>query len=194
MSQTETTEITRLLAAMRAGDAQAGERIFPMVYDELRRVAGRILSGERADHTLNPTDLVHEAWLRLGMSPGNESPVPAADRSHFVGITIRAMRQVLIDHARARQSERRGGALLHVTLKHADVGADSAIADLLALDSALNRLEAQDARCSSVLHLTYFAGLDRHEIAEVLKVSVQVVDRELRFAKTWLNAHLGTSL
>ena len=100
MSQTETTEITRLLAAMRAGDAQAGERIFPMVYDELRRVAGRILSGERADHTLNPTDLVHEAWLRLVDSKNRRFE----NRAHFFAAAAEAMRRILIDRARRRQT------------------------------------------------------------------------------------------
>ena len=190
MSQTETTEITRLLAAMRAGDAQAGERIFPMVYDELRRVAGRILSGERADHTLNPTDLVHEAWLRLGMSPGNESPVPAADRSHFVGITIRAMRQVLIDHARRRGAHKRGAGAVRVTLGDSVGAQQTSPEDLLALFDALERLGEVDARLRQVVEYRYFGGLTEDETADVLGITTRTVQRDWVKALAWLYRQL----
>ncbi len=104
------------------------------------------------------------------------------------------MRTVLIDRARARLSQKRGGNALHVTLSQIEVGAESQVLDLLALDDALIRLEALDERSSSVLHLTYFGGLNRHQIAQVLAVSVQIVDRELRFAKSWLNTHIESTL
>lgn len=181
--------LTSMLDAWRSGHDASFDRIFDLAYTQLKQIAAQRLRGQDGNATLSPTELMHEAVVRvMGANPQWQN------RAHFFASMSLYMRAVLIDHARARQSDRRGGALLHVTLGQVDVGADSAIADLLALDEALNRLETQDARSSSVLHLTYFAGLDRHEIADVLKVSVQIVDRELRFAKTWLNAHLGTML
>jgi len=190
MSQTEATEVTRLLAAMRAGDAAAGERIFPMVYNELRQVAGRILSGERADHTLNPTDLVHEAWLRLGMSPGSASPIPASDRSHFVGITIRAMRQVLIDHARRRGANKRGAGAVRVTLGDSVGAQHTSPEDLLALFDALERLGEVDVRLRQVVEYRYFGGLTEEETADVLGVTTRTVQRDWVKARAWLYRQL----
>jgi RNA polymerase sigma factor (TIGR02999 family) len=181
--------LTHMLDSWRSGNAGAFDRLFELAYEQLKQIAAQRLRSVDGSKTLSPTELMHEAVVRvMGANPQWQS------RAHFFASMSLYMRAVLIDHARARQSARRGGGVLHVTLTGADIGADSAIADLLALDRALNQLEAQDARSASVLHLTYFAGLDRHEIAEVLTVSVQIVDRELRFAKSWLNAHLGTAL
>ena len=190
MSQTDATEITRLLAALRGGDAHAGERIFPLVYDELRRVAGRILSGERADHTFNPTDLVHEAWLRLGLAPGAGVVMPAVDRSHFLGITVRAMRQVLIDHARRRGANKRGAGAVRVTLGDS-VGANrSSPEELLALFDALERLGDVDARLRQVVEYRYLAGLTEEETAEVLGVTTRTVQRDWVKARAWLYRQL----
>ena len=190
MSQTDATEITRLLTALRGGDAHAGERIFPLVYDELRRVAGRILSGERADHTFNPTDLVHEAWLRLGLAPGAGVVMPAVDRSHFLGITVRAMRQVLIDHARRRGANKRGAGAVRVTLGDS-VGANrSSPEELLALFDALERLGDVDGRLRQVVEYRYLAGLTEEETAEVLGVTTRTVQRDWVKARAWLYRQL----
>jgi RNA polymerase sigma factor (TIGR02999 family) len=181
--------LTQLLDAWHQGQDAALERVFELTYARLKEIATQRLRSHDGKVALSPTELMHEAVVRvLGASPQWQN------RAHFFASMSLCMRAALIDQARTGQSERRGHARLHVTLGQADVGAESAIADLLALDQALNHLEAHDARSSSVLHLSYFAGLDRHEMAEVLKVSVQIIDRELRFAKSWLNAHLGTSL
>ncbi|MCC6930137.1 MAG: sigma-70 family RNA polymerase sigma factor [Gemmatimonadaceae bacterium] len=190
MSQTDATEITRLLAALRGGDAHAGERIFPLVYDELRRVAGRILSGERADHTFNPTDLVHEAWLRLGLGAGSGVAVPAADRSHFVGITVRAMRQVLIDHARRRGANKRGAGAVRVTLGDS-VGANrSSPEELLALFDAMERLGEVEMRLRQVVEYRYLGGLTEEETAEALGVTTRTVQRDWVKARAWLYRQL----
>ena len=183
----QASSLTDLLDAWRAGDGAAYAPIFDQAYAQLKQIAAQRLQGAAA--TLSPTEMMHEAVLRV-----MDAQVQWQNRAHFFASMSLYMRSVLVDHVRSRQSDRRGGGALHVTLGQEEAGAESAIADLLALDSALTRLAALDERSSAVLHLTYFAGLDRHRIAEVLKVSVQIVDRELRFAKSWLNVHLGSSL
>ena len=182
--------LTQMLDSWREGNDASLNDLFDLAYDQLKLIAAQRLRSTDATATLSPTELVNEAVVRvMGATPQWQN------RAHFFASMSLYMRAVLVDHARARQSERRGNGVLHVTLGHArQVGDDSAIADLLALDSALNQLEAHDARSSAVLHLVYFAGFDRHQIAEVLGVAVQIVDRELRFAKSWLNAHLGTAI
>jgi RNA polymerase sigma factor (TIGR02999 family) len=194
MSQTEPTEISRLLAAMRGGDQQAGDRLFPLLYDELRHVAGRILSAERNDHTFNPTDLVHEAWLRLGLSPGSAAQFPAADRSHFLGITIRAMRQVLIDHARRRGAHKRGAGAVRVTLDDGDGARETSPEDVLALFDALEKLGDVDARLRQVVEYRYFGGLTEDETADVLGVTTRTVQRDWVKARAWLYRQLYSSL
>lgn len=181
--------LTAQLEGWRRGQPQARERLFELAYAQLRRIAGDRLAAAPGPACLSPTELVHEAVLRvLGNEPSWE------DRAHFCASMSLYMRAVLIDHARARSADKRGGGVLHVTLSQAEAGEESAMADLLAIDHGLKELERLDPRAASVLHLSYFAGLDRQQIAAVLEVSVQVVDRELRFAKTWLGAHLGTRL
>lgn len=184
-----TSTLTEQLQAWRNGQGEARERLFELAYAQLRSIAADRLAGAAGPAGLSPTELVHEAVLRvLGREP------EWLDRAHFCASMSLYMRAVLIDHARARGSAKRGGEVIHLTLSHADSGEESTIADLLAIDAALKALEAQDARAGSVLHLAYFAGLDRQQIAAVLDVSVQVVDRELRFAKSWLNTRLETRL
>lgn len=191
-SRTEPTEISRLLAAARAGDDGASERIFPLVYDELRRAAGRLLSAEHGGHTLHPTDLVHEAWLRLGIGPNGGAAVPAVDRSHFLGITIRAMRQVLIDHARRRVAEKRGGGGVRVTLDDRDGARDTSPEDLLALFDALERLAEVDPRLRQVVEFRYLAGFTEAETAEALGVTTRTVQRDWTKARAWLYRQLYT--
>lgn len=189
VSMTATSSLTEQLQAWRNGQGDARERLFELAYAQLRSIAADRLAGASGPACLSPTELVHEAVLRvLGREPA------WLDRAHFCASMSLYMRAVLIDHARARRSAKRGGDVIHLTLSHADSGEESTIVDLLAIDAALTALEAQDPRAGSVLHLAYFAGLDRQQIAAVLDVSVQVVDRELRFAKSWLNARLETRL
>lgn len=183
------SSLTELLQAWRSGQDRARDRLFELAYAHLRQMASERLDSFRGPACLSPTELVHEAVLRVLGSGGSWQ-----DRAHFCASMSLTMRAVLIDQARARACDRRGGDVLHVTLSHATSGEESMIVDLLAIDHGLNELEAQDPRSAAVLHLAYFAGLDRHQIATVLGVSVQVVDRELRFAKSWLNAHLQTQL
>lgn len=181
------TSLTTRLAAWQDGQPAAIQQVFELAYAQLRQIASQRLRGQSI--SLSPTELMHEAVLRvLGAAP------QWTDRSHFFASMSLYMRAALIDHLRAQGSDRRGGAAVHVTLSQAEVAEESVIADLLAIDDALTKLEKLDARAASVLHLSYFAGLRRNEIADLLEVSVQVVDRELRFAKTWLNAELATAL
>lgn len=181
--------LTEQLNAWRAGQDGARDRLFELAYAELRKIANDRLSAAGGPPCLSPTELVHESVLRvLGHEPSWN------DRAHFCASMSLYMRAVLIDHARARAADKRGGEVMHVTLSAVESGEESIIADLLAIDRGLKQLESQDPRAASVLHLAYFGGLDRNAIASVLDVNVQVVDRELRFAKSWLNAHLETRL
>lgn len=181
--------LTAVLQAWHAGDGAAYGELFERAYAELRQIASQRIRSMADSATLSPTELVNEAVVRvLG------SELRWQDRNHFFASMSLCMRSVLIDRARARQSERRGGGALHVTLGQVDEGAESQIEELLALDRALRRLDALDPRSSAVLHLTYFGGLARAQIADVLGVSTQIVDRELRFGRSWLNTHIDTHL
>lgn len=175
-------EVTQLLQRLRAGDAAARERLFPLVYEELRRVARRALRRERVDHTLRPTELVHEAFLKLGSADG-----PWQDRAHFLGVAARAMRQILVDHARRRLAGKRGGGVVATTLE--DVRADSGLPpeDLLALDTALDRLERQDPRLRALVEYRFFGGLTDKEISELLEISERTVNRDWARARAWLH-------
>ena len=194
MTRSESTAVSELLAAVRAGEAGAADRLFPLLYDELRRAAGRLLSAEHGGHTFLPTDLVHEAWLRLGIA-GTDGPaaIPAADRGHFVALTIRAMRQVLIDHARRRVAAKRGGGAVRVSLEERDGAALTSPEDLLALFDALDRLGAVEPRLRQVVEHRYLAGFTDAEIAELLGVTARTVQRDWVKARAWLYHQLYTS-
>ena len=179
-------EVTRLLRAWGDGDRGALDRLMPRVYDELRRVAGRYLRHERPDHTLQPTALVHEAYLRL---IGAERP-QWRDRIHFYAVAAQVMRRILVDHARAHQADKRGGGARRVPLDEGiDAGVERA-ADLVALDDALAALAAVDARKARIVELHHFAGLTVAETAEVLDLSVSTIVLEARLARAWLAAAL----
>ncbi len=179
-------EVTRLLRAWGDGDRGALDRLMPRVYDELRRVAGRYLRHERPDHTLQPTALVHEAYLRL---IGAERP-QWRDRIHFYAVAAQVMRRILVDHARAHQADKRGGGARRVPLEEGiDAGVERA-ADLVALDDALAALAAIDARKARIVELHHFAGLTVAETAEVLGLSVSTIVLEARLARAWLVAAL----
>jgi len=182
-------DVTRLLRAWRDGDRGALDRLMPRVYGELRRVAGRFLRGERPDHTLQPTALVHEAYLRFA---GAERP-RWRDRMHFYAVAAQVMRRILVDHARAHGAGKRGGGAPRVPLDEGiDAGVERA-ADLVALDDALEALAAMDARKARIVQLHHFAGLTVAETAEVLGLSVSTIVLEARLARAWLVAALRRS-
>ncbi|MGD8869818.1 MAG: sigma-70 family RNA polymerase sigma factor [Gemmatimonadales bacterium] len=174
-----TGEVTRLLEAARHGEDDALDRIVPLVYDELRRMAARQLRRERAGHTLHATALVHEAYLKLAGS----GTVEAVDRGHFMAIAARAMRQVLVDHARRRNAEKRGGDWEQTTLSDGDKPLEFQPEELLALDRALDEL---DERQRQVVECRFFAGMEEEEIAVALGVSARTVRRDWVKARAWL--------
>lgn len=182
----DTGQVTVLLQRLQRGEAGALDRLLPLVYQELRSAAQRALARERAGHTLQPTDLVHEAWLKL--SAGVK--VEWQGRAHFLAVASRAMRQVLVDHARRRHAGKRGADAVHVSLSHA--GARDAIApeELLALDAALDRLGERDPRLRQVVECRFFGGLTEREIAEVLGVTERTVQRDWARARAWLHQEI----
>jgi RNA polymerase sigma factor (TIGR02999 family) len=177
------TEVSRLLHSWRSGDRDALDRLIPLVHDELRVMAEVCMRGERPGHTLQPTALVHEAYLRL---IGAE--VAWQDRAHFFAVAATTMRRVLVDHARAKGRAKRDGR--PVSLEESILIAPERADDLLVVDDALDRLEEHDARAAKVVELHYFGGLTYAETAEALGVSAATVDRDLRFARAWLHREL----
>lgn len=180
-------EVTELLRAWGAGDEQALERLTPLVYQELRRIARRYMARERPNHTLQATALVNEAYLRLMDAKG----VSWHDRAHFFAISARAMRRILIDLARARNYQKRGGGEERLTLEESAVIQGQPAPDLVALDDALNVLAEMDPRRSQVVELRFFGGLSVEETAAVLKVSPETVKRDWKLAKAWLLRELS---
>jgi RNA polymerase sigma factor (TIGR02999 family) len=172
--------ITALLRRWRDGDTDAADVLLPLVYAQLRVIARRHLAGERAGHTLVPTELVHEAYLRL-----NDGPPDSTDRAHFFAIASRAMRQVLVAHERHRRANKRDGGE-RITLSSLDPPDMSQSIDLLAFDQALEALEHVDARKARVIELRAFGGLDFDEIAEVVDMSRATLARDFRTARAWL--------
>jgi len=181
-----THDVTRLLAQWANGNEQALDELTPLVYEELRRLAARYLRKERKSHTLQPTALVHEAYLRL---VDQKSP-DWQNRSHFFGVAARLMRQILVDHARQRQANKRAGR--KVSLEDAVSFQQERSRDLLALDTCLNALEKFDPRKCRAIELRYFGGLSMDEIAQTLHVSTVTVRRDLRMAEAWLNREMQT--
>lgn len=181
MSNREMPAITVLLHRWHDGDVAAGNDLLPLVYAQLRSIARRQLSGQRGNLSLMPTELVHEAYLKLsdGVPPNSN------DRQHFFALAARAMREVLVDHERHRRANKRDGGE-RVTLSSIDPPDPSQSIDLLALDQALAQLEAIDARKARVIELRAFAGLDFAEIAEVMDISRATLARDFRTARAWL--------
>jgi RNA polymerase sigma factor (TIGR02999 family) len=181
--------ITRLLRQLTCADAADRDahlsRIVTLVYPELRRLAGRLMRNERAGHTLQPTALVHEAFLNLV-----DADIEWQGRAHFLGVAARAMRQVLVDHARRHQAGKRGAGVAHVTFDDMRGAAAPRLHDLLALDEALERLAKVDSRGARVVELRVFGGLTARETAEVLAVSKRTVDTDWSFARVWLAREL----
>jgi RNA polymerase sigma factor (TIGR02999 family) len=180
-------EITRLLQAWGEGEQSALERLIPLVYQELHRLARHYMAGERSGHTLQTTALLNEAYLRLVDSP----KLGWQNRAHFFAVSAQVMRRILVDWARSRQALKRGGEAKPLELEEALVVADAPGPDLVALDDALKALAALDARKCEVVELRFFGGLSVEETAEVLKVSSETVLRDWKFAKSWLRRELS---
>jgi RNA polymerase sigma factor (TIGR02999 family) len=186
MKTATSQEVTQLLKAWSQGDNAALDELYRIVYDELHRLAHRYMSRENAGHTLQTTALVNEAYLRLAET----KDMNWQDRAHFFAVSANVMRRILIDEARARRADRRGGANLTIALDEAlDVERGEDL-DLIALDLALQGLAKVNRRQSQVVELRYFGGLSVEETAEVLKVSADTVMRDWRFAKAWLKREM----
>ncbi len=184
----EPPDLTRLLRDWASGQPQALTRLVEIVYPELRRIAAQHLSRERQGHTLQPTALVNEAYLRLAQQgPGKQW----SDRTHFFAATARIVRAVLVDHARARLAAKRGAGAISVELSEADGQVPAPPVDLLDLDAALEALEHLDAQQSRIVELRHFAGLSIEETAGVLDISPATVKRDWVVAKTWIRRHMN---
>lgn len=182
----DSSDVTQLLNRWVQGDDQALQRVTPMVYDELRRIAGNVFSRENRGHTLQPTALVHEAYTKL-----IDVETTWQNRAHFFALAARMMRRLLVNHAQARNAAKRGGDALHITLQE-DAHAEQAVdQDVLALDAALAELATFDERKAKILEAHYFGGLTQPETGAVLKLSESTVRRELRVAKAWLRKRLA---
>jgi RNA polymerase sigma factor (TIGR02999 family) len=181
------TDVTQLLQQWSNGEEQALERLLPQIHDELRKLAASYLRRERPDHTLQPTALVNEAFLKLV----DQRAAKWQNRAHFFGIAAQAMRRILVDHARAHAASKRGGAVRKVPLDDARMIGQVMDVDLLALDEALTRLAALDPQQSRIVELRFFGGLTMEESAEVMHISPATIGREWRMAKAWLSAELG---
>ncbi|MCL7978608.1 MAG: ECF-type sigma factor [marine benthic group bacterium] len=186
-------EVTRLLHGARAGDPDALSKAYELIYAELRGIAASRLQREKAGHTLQPTALVNEAYMKLAGSPAND----LEDRRHFIGIAARAMRQVLVDHARRRDAAKRGDGVSPATLTGRVIPAGDTSGpdpeELLALDAALDRLDEREPRLRRVVELRYFGGLNDSEIGALLGVTRRTVQRDWTRARAWLHAELYPS-
>ena len=183
----QSVEITTLLAQAKQGDADAESNLVPLIYNELRAIARNYMRRERADHTLQATVLVHEAFLQLV----GDSKIEWQNRAHFFALASRVMRRILVDHARAAHAQKRPGARQKVELESGLVFVEAQSADLLALDAALERLAAWDPRQSSIVEMRFFAGLSFEEIAEVLGISDRTAKRDWMMARNWLYRKLS---
>ena len=178
--------VTRALAKVHAGDQAAFDELFPLVYAELRRIAAREMRREKPGRTLQTTALVHEAYLRLL----KDATLSFENRAHFLGIAARAMREILIEHARARSARKRGGGAVRLTLDDMVASVPSLSIDVIALDEALQRLTRLDERHARVVELRYFGGLSVEETAAALGLSPATVKRAWTFARAWLYREL----
>jgi len=176
------SDVNHILQAMENGDAQAANDLLPLVYQELRRLAAHKMANEASGHTLQPTALVHEAWLHLG---GDKQP-SWQNRAHFFGAAAEAMRRILVDRAREKKALKRGGDLKRVDLDSIELASPMPDDDLLALDEALDRLATVDTRAAEMVKLCFFVGLTQEEAARELGVSLSTAERVWGFARSWL--------
>jgi RNA polymerase sigma factor (TIGR02999 family) len=179
-------DVTQVLEQIRNGDQRAADRLLPLVYDEFRALARHYLAQERANHTLQPTALVHEAYMKLV----DQTRVDWQGRSHFFAVAAQAMRRILVDHARSRQREKRGGGRARVVLDEAVALSPQKDEDVIALDEALERLAKLDPRQAKVVELRFFGGLGVEEVAHALGVSKRTVEGDWTFARAWLSREL----
>lgn len=186
MAPDPSSDVTRMLREWSGGDPSAADRLLPVVYAELRRLAAGYLGRERAGHTLQPTALVNEAWMRLA-----DQSTPWQNRAHFLGVAAGAMRRILVDHARRRRAQKRGGGDLRVTLTEDLASSGGKELDVVRLDEALERLGALDERQARLVTMRFFAGLTVEETAEALGVSEKTVKRDWAAAKAWLYREIG---
>ena len=175
-------EVTTLLAAWGKGDPTALNQLIPLVYAELYRIARRVWLQHQQNQTLQPTALINEAYLKLA----NAETTTFQDRCHFFAVACTAMRQVLVNHARSRLTEKRGGGSTHISLDDVERAVDQEAAEIVSLHEALEALQAVDARKSQVVEMRYFGGLSVEETAEALGVSIGTVNRDWRLARSWL--------
>jgi len=187
MEEPQKNEVTRLLAAWSDGKEEALDELLPLVYAELRRMAKRFMNSQPSGHTLQTTALIHEAYLKLT----DQKDKQWQNRAHFFAVAGQAMRHILVDHARTRQRDKRGGKTQIISLDHVAEISNERTAEIIALDEALKELEKLDERKSRVVELRYFAGLTEIETAKVLKISPETVQRDWKFAKGWLFRELS---
>jgi RNA polymerase sigma-70 factor (ECF subfamily) len=191
MQRPQSNQVTRLLLDWSTGDRAALDELMPLVYQELRKLASAYLRGERPDHTLQPTALIHEAYLRM---IGHDMP-QWQSRAHFFGVAARLMRQILVEHARTRHAVKRGGDRQKISLDDApEVVVQGDAAGLLALDSALTKLAAFDERRSRILEMRAFGGMSVEETAATLGVSEATIKREMRLAQAWIRRELEQTM
>ena len=187
MSEKPPSEITRILQDWNDGSEDAKERLLPFVYEELKRQARFLMSRERVNHTLQPTALVHEAFLKLS----EQSGIDWQNRSHFYGIASRLMRQILVDHARLHAAAKRGSNPIHFSLDDVQIPIEERAGSILAIDEALEQLAAFDERQAKIVEMQFFGGMNHREIAESLEISERTVGREWQSAKLWLFRELN---
>lgn len=183
----QTSEITQILKEWNNGDDEAKERLLRLVYDELKRQARFLMSKERSNHTLQPTALVHEAFLKMGDASG----VVWENRGHFFGVTSRLMRQILVDHARLHAADKRGNNPIHFSTDDVDIPVDERADSILAIDEVLGRLSAIDERQAQIVEMRFFGGMTNAEIAESLEIGERTVGREWQSARLWLYRELN---
>ena len=176
------SEVTRILNAIQGGDRQAAAELMPMVYDELRRIAAMKMAGESSGHTLQATALVHEAWLRLAGSHEQSWQ----NRAHFFGAAAEAMRRILVDHARRKQSQKRGGGAEHQSFDESALVLAAPPDELLAIHEALDKLAREDGQAAELVKLRYFVGMTLDEAAEALGISARTADNYWAHARAWL--------
>jgi RNA polymerase sigma factor (TIGR02999 family) len=187
VAEDQPSDLTRLMEAVRAGAPGAADRLFPIVYAELRSMAAGLLNRERAGHTLQPTALVHEAYLKLI----DRQLATVSDRAHFFAIAATIMRRLLVDHARARRAQKRGGEAQRVLLDEVVDGLEEQSADLVDLDAVVEQLAALDPLKARLVELRFFGGLTVEETAEVLGLTVRSLEREWAAARAWLRTALN---
>jgi RNA polymerase sigma factor (TIGR02999 family) len=189
MSDKQTPDITQILQDWNNGNEDAKELLLPFVYDELKRQARFLMSGERSDHTLQSTALVHEAFLRLSEQTG----IDWKNRKHFYGIAARMMRQILVDYARSHTAGKRGNNKIHFSLDDVQIPVEERIESVMILHEVLERLEKFDEKQSKIVEMRFFGGMTNGEIAEALEISESTVGREWQAARLWLYRELNSA-